>query len=121
VRFLTSFAVVLALSLGHGSSIPLHAAQEFKASPKTPARNVTGTVRSASSETVVVVGREKGKDSEWIFAVEPTTNIRKGSKAIVAADLKPGDGVLVRFVERNGKAHVESIRVKEVRKEALKK
>jgi hypothetical protein len=121
VRFLTSFVFAVALGLGPAIVLPVHAAPETKASPKSPSRNVTGTVRSSSADTVVVAGRDKGRDSEWTFAVEPTTDIRKGSKAIIAADLKPGDGVLVRFVERNGKAHAEWIRVKDARKDAGKK
>jgi len=81
---------------------------------------VSGTVRSASADTVVVAGRDKGKDAEWTFAVEPVTNIRKGSKAIVAGDLRAGDPVYVRYVERDGKATAESIVVKAPRKEAKK-
>ena len=83
-------------------------------------RNVSGTVRSSSNETVVVAGRDKGKDAEWTFAVEPTTNIRKGSKSITAGDLKSGDAVQVRFVEREGKALAESILVKAAKKEGVK-
>ena len=119
MRLLTSFAIAAVLALASAAFVPAGAAPDAKASPKSPSRNVTGTVRSSSPEAVVVAGRDRGKDNEWTFAVEPTTNIRKGSKAIVAADLKPGDPVQVRFVERNGKAHAESIRV-EVRKDAPK-
>jgi hypothetical protein len=79
---------------------------------KPTSRNVSGTVKSASLETVVVAGRDKGKDAEWTFAVEPTTNIRKGGKSIVAGDLKPGDAVQVRFTEQNGRAVARSILVK---------
>jgi hypothetical protein len=121
VRALTSFVIAVAFGLGPAVMSPVHSAQEPKASPKPPSRNVTGIVRSSSADTVVVTGRDKGKDSEWTFSVEPTTDIRKGSKAIIAADLKPGDGVRVRFVERNGKAHAEWIRVKDARKDAVKK
>jgi hypothetical protein len=87
---------------------------------KKAARNVSGTVRSSSDEAVVVTGRDMGKDAEWTFAVEPTTPIRKGTKAIVSRDLRPGDTVQVRFVERDGKALVESIRVREGRREPAK-
>jgi hypothetical protein len=125
VRLLTSFAITLALSLGHAASTPADASPELKSAqaqaPKATTRSVSGTVRSSSPDTVVVTGREKGKDSEWTFAVEPTTNIRKGTKAIVASDLKPGDGVDVRFVERNGKPHVEMIRVNVRGQAAVKK
>jgi hypothetical protein len=79
---------------------------------KPASRSVSGTVKSASLETVVVAGRDKGKDAEWTFAVGPTTNIRKGDKSIVAGDLKPGDAVQVRFTERDGRAVARSILVK---------
>ena len=79
---------------------------------KAVSRNVTGTVKASSQETVVVSGRLKGKDAEWTFAVEPTTSIRKGGKSIVASDLKPGDTVQVRFTEHGGKAMASSIVVK---------
>jgi len=79
---------------------------------KVASRNVRGTVKSSSSDTVVVAGRDKGKDAEWTFAVEPTTDIRKGTKSIVAGDLKPGDAVQVRFTEQDGKAMARSIVVK---------
>jgi hypothetical protein len=83
------------------------------ASPsKTPPRNVSGTIKSSSQEMVVVAGRDKGRDAEWTFAVEPTTDIRKGGKSIVARDLKPGDVVQVRFTEADGKAMARSIVVK---------
>ena len=88
-------------------------AQTAPASPsKAPVRNVSGTVKSSSQEMVVVAGRDKGRDAEWTFAVEPTTDIRKGGKSIVARDLKPGDVVQVRFTEADGKAMARSIVVK---------
>ena len=125
MRLLTSFAITLMLSLGPAAFAPADASPELKSAqaqtPKAAARSVTGTVRSSSADTVVVTGREKGKDNEWTFAVEPTTNIRKGTKAIIASDLKPGDGVDVRFVERNGKPHVEMIRVNVRGQAAVKK
>lgn len=79
---------------------------------KNASRNVSGTVKSSSVDTVVVAGRDRGKDAEWTFAIEPTTDIRKGGKSIVANSLKPGDSVQVRFTEREGKAMARSIVVK---------
>ena len=79
---------------------------------KPASRSVSGTVKSASLETVVVAGRDQGRDAEWTFTVEPTTNIRKGDKSIVAGDLKPGDAVQVRFTEQDGRAMARSILVK---------
>ena len=84
-----------------------------KGASKSATRTVSGTVKSSSQDMVVVVGRHQGKDAEWTFAVEPTTNIRKGGKSIVASDLKSGDVVQVRFSEQAGKPLATSIRVKE--------
>ena len=80
--------------------------------PKRAVRNVSGKVRSAVGDVVVVAGRDKGKDAEWTFAIDPSTHIRRGTKSIVATDLKPGEAVQVRYLERDGKAQAESILVK---------
>lgn len=92
-----------------------------KAAPKKVVRNVSGAVRAASNEAVVVLGRDKGREMEWTFAVEPTTNIRRGSRSIVGGDLKPGDAVQVRFSERDGKAVAEAILVKTPKKASAPK
>ena len=127
--FLVFLALVLAVTVATaglavaqtGTAAPtLDKKKTEKPAPKAT-RNINGTVRSASADTVVVAGREKGKEAEWTFAVEPTTNVRKGSKSIMAGDLKPGDAVNVRFVERGGKAMAESIVVRTPRKEETKK
>ena len=122
MRMLVALAVA-ALVLGTGFTVSAQtpAPAAGKPAEKKAIRNVSGTVRSVSQETLVVAGHDKGKDAEWTFAVEPTTNIRKGSKSIVAGDLKAGDAVQVRYVERDGKAMAQSILVKGgPRKEAKK-
>ena len=91
---------------------PAQAPADKAAAKKPPVRSVSGTVKSTSADTVVVGGRDKGKDTEWTFAVEPTTDIRKGTKSITAGDLKAGEGVNVRFVEQDGKALARSIIVR---------
>jgi hypothetical protein len=106
-----ALALSVAIALGSVAGALAQPPKPSK-STKPPSSNVTGTVLSASSETVVVSGRSKGKDAEWTFAVMPTTNIRKGSKSIVAGDLKAGDTVQVRYVEEGGKATAQSIVVK---------
>lgn len=123
MRTLVSVAIVLALTTGaapltHAQTAATPAPEKKADTPaaKKATRNVSGTVRSAAADTVVVAGRDKGKDAEWTFAIEPTTNIRKGGKSIVAGDLKPGDAVQVRYLERDGKAQAESILVKGPRK-----
>jgi len=119
VRMLVSLAVAVAVVLG-GETLTHAQAATDKAVTRKATRQVSGTVRSSSAETLVIGGRDKGKDAEWTFAVEPITNIRKGSKSITAADLKPGDAVQVRYVERDGKAMAQSILVKAPSKEAKK-
>jgi len=76
------------------------------------AKNAMGTVKSASADSLVVAGKEKGKDAEWTFAVDSKTAIRKSGKAITAADLKPGDPVQVRYMDHEGKATAMAVQVK---------
>ncbi len=78
----------------------------------TAQKTASGTVKSASGDTVVVVGREKGKDVEWAFAVDAKTMIKANRKAIVATDLKPGAAVQVRYSEQDGRALAHAISVK---------
>jgi Domain of unknown function (DUF5666) len=81
--------------------------------PKT--KSATGAVKSASADSVVVAGKEKGqtgKDTEWTFALDSKTAIRKGGKAITASDLKTGDHVHVRYADREGKPTAVAIRVR---------
>lgn len=79
---------------------------------KPAARNANGTVKSASADSIVVAGKEKGKDTEWTFAVDPKTMIKKGGKSITAADLKAGDAVHVRYTDADGKAVAQAVNVK---------
>ena len=54
----------------------------------------------------------KGKDEEWTFGVDPKTAIKKGGKAITAADVKAGDSVQVKYTEDAGKMMAQSVTVK---------
>lgn len=87
---------------------------------KAAAKSASGTVKSLSSDSVVVAGKVKGKEAEWTFAVDEKTKIKKGGKSIAAGDLKAGDSVSVRYMEREGKtiAHVITVRVAPVPKKA---
>jgi hypothetical protein len=109
-----SLALVLAVAGIAAAQAPTSGSTAAKKTDvqKPASRSVSGTVKSASLGMVVVAGRDKGKDAEWTFTVEPTTNIRKGDKSIVAGDLKPGDAVQVRFTEQDGRAMARSILVK---------
>jgi hypothetical protein len=79
---------------------------------KMPSKNASGTVKSASADSVVVAGKVKGKETEWTFAVDPKTSIKKAGKSVTAADLKEGDQVSVRYMEMDGKATAQAITVR---------
>ena len=83
-----------------------------KSSDVKKAKNAQGTVKSASADSLVVAGKEKGKDAEWTFAIDSKTAIRKSGKAITAADLKAGDQVHVRYMDHEGKATAMAVQVK---------
>jgi lipopolysaccharide export LptBFGC system permease protein LptF len=79
---------------------------------KMPSRSASGTVKSAAADSIVVAGKEKGKEAEWTFALDPKTTIKKGGKAITAADLKAGDNVSVRYHEMDGKTVAQTVTVR---------
>ncbi len=84
-----------------------------KAEKKASTKSANGTVKSASADSIVVAGKEKGKEAEWTFAVDPAkTKIKKGGKDITAADLKAGDSVTVRYAEQDGKATAHMVNVR---------
>ena len=53
---------------------------EKKAEKKPAAKSASGTVKSASADSLVVGGKSKGKDEEWTFGVDAKTKINKGGK-----------------------------------------
>ena len=85
---------------------------EKKAEKKAPTKSASGTVKSASADSLVVGGKMKGKDEEWTFGVDSKTKINKGGKSITAADIKPGDSVQVKYTEEAGKMAASSVTVK---------
>jgi hypothetical protein len=87
-------------------------AETKKSSDVKKAKTAQGTVKSASGDSLVVAGKEKGKDAEWTFAVDSKTAIRKSGKSITAADVKPGDHVSVRYMDHDGKATAMAVQVK---------
>ena len=88
------------------------AKMEKKAEKKPAAKSASGTVKSASADSLVVGGKMKGKDEEWTFGVDSKTTIKKGGKAITAADVKAGDSVQVKYTEDAGKMMAQSVMVK---------
>ena len=83
-----------------------------KKEKKPAAKSASGTVKSASADSLVVGGKMKGKDEEWTFGVDSKTTIKKGGKAITAADVKAGDSVQVKYTEDAGKMMAQSVMVK---------
>ena len=97
------------------ATAPAPAQKPAETKPKSEvkkAKTAMGTVKSASADSLVVAGKEKGKDAEWTFAVDAKTAIRKSGKAVTAADLKPGDQVQVRYMDHEGKATATAVQVK---------
>jgi lipopolysaccharide export LptBFGC system permease protein LptF len=85
---------------------------EKKMDKKPAAKSASGTVKSAGADSIVVAGKEKGKEAEWTFAVDPKTKIRKGGKDIAAADLKAGDSVSVKYTDQDGKTTAQMVTVR---------
>ena len=97
------------------ATTPAPAQKPAETKPKSEvkkAKTAMGTVKSASADSLVVAGKEKGKDAEWTFAVDAKTAIRKSGKAVTAADLKPGDQVQVRYMDHEGKATATAVQIK---------
>lgn len=84
-----------------------------KKAAKTKTAN--GTVKSASADSMVVAGKEKGKDAEWTFAVDAKTKVKRSGKDATAADIKTGDSVQVKYTEDAGKATAQSVTAKEAK------
>lgn len=87
---------------------------------KKPAAQIAnGTVKTSAADGLVVSGKAKdGKDTEWTFAVDPRTKIRKGGKDITAADLVAGDAVHVRYHAEAGKNVADEVMVRAPKKAA---
>lgn len=78
---------------------------------KMTSKTAAGTVKSASGDSVVVAGKNKGKDAEWTFGLDAKTKVKKGGKEVAANELKAGDAVSVRYMEHDGKAVAQTITV----------
>jgi hypothetical protein len=72
-------------------------------------KNANGSVKMSAADSLVVAG--KG-GTEWTFAVDEKTMIKKSGKSITAADIKPGDSVHVRYAEHEGKNVAERVTVR---------
>lgn len=73
------------------------------------AHTAAGTVKSASPDTLVVAGKAKGKETEWTFAIDDKTKIKKAGKDVTAKDVAAGDRVTVRYLDQGGKMVATSV------------
>jgi hypothetical protein len=117
----TEAAALIVAILGFGAS-PASAQDKPSTAGKTgvqtdrPARNgvrnVTGTVKSATADSLVVQGKERKKEREWAFSIDDKTTIRRrGQAGAPASDIKAGDSVTVSYTERDGKVVAQSVTV----------
>jgi hypothetical protein len=88
---------------------------------KGATKTAVGTVKSASPDSIVVAGKEKGKDMEWTFAVDDKTKVKKAGKDTMAKDLAAGDRVTVRYMDQDGKPTAMSVNVAAAKKVAADK
>ena len=83
-------------------------------------KTASGTVKSAAPDSIVVAGKDKGKDAEWTFAVDDKTKVKKAGKDTMAKDLAAGDKVTVRYMDHDGKATAMNVNVSGAKKAETK-
>jgi hypothetical protein len=99
---------------------PADTKMDKKDAKKGTTKTATGTVKSASPDSIVVAGKEKGKDAEWTFAVDDKTKVKKAGKDTMAKDLAAGDKVTVRYTDHDGKATAMNVNVSGAKKAETK-
>ena len=87
---------------------------------KAPHHTAVGTVKTVGPDSVVVAGKAKGKDTEWTFALNDKTKIKKAGKDVTAKDLAAGDKVTVRYMDEGGKMTAMAVNVSGAAKQAAK-
>jgi len=90
--------------------------QPEKAAPAQPATKVkrlTGSVKSASEENLVLEVTQKDKSTkEYTFALDPKAKLSRAGKAIVVKDVHSGDSATVSFTESEGKLVAKAVTVR---------
>lgn len=76
---------------------------------KAAHHTAAGTVKSVSPDSMVVAGKSKGKDTEWTFALNDKTKVKKAGKDAMAKDIAEGDKVTVRYMDDAGKMTAMSV------------
>ena len=87
---------------------------------KAPHHTAVGTVKTAGADNIVVGGKSKGKDTEWTFALNDKTKIKKAGKDVMAKDLAAGDKVTVRYMDEGGKMTAMTVNASAASKQAAK-
>lgn len=67
-----------------------------------PTWKVTGLIKSVSRNGIVVSGKEKGKETERVFWVHPSTTLKKSGQIISLNDLRAGDSVDITYALVDG-------------------
>src|SRR5215468_1654814 len=87
---------------------------------KMPHHTAVGTVKTVGPDNIVVAGKNKGKDTEWTFALDDKTKIKKAGKDVTAKDLAEGDKVTVRYIDEGGKMTAMTVSASAPSKQAAK-
>ena len=99
---------------------PATKAEKDTSMKKAPHHTAVGTVKTAGPDNLVVGGKSKGKDTEWTFAVNDKTKVKKAGKEVAAKDLAPGDKVTVRYMDEGGKMTAMTVNASAASKQAAK-
>src|SRR3989304_1167906 len=82
------------------------------AQPATKVKRLTGSVKSASEENLVLEVTQKDKSTkEYTFALDPKAKLSRAGKAIVVKDVHSGDSATVSFTESEGKLVAKAVTV----------
>jgi hypothetical protein len=99
---------------------PAPKADEKTSMKKVPHHTAVGMVKTAGPDNIVVAGKTKGKDTEWTFALNDKTKIKKAGKDVTAKDIAPGDKVTVRYMDEGGKMTAMTVNASTTSKQAAK-
>ena len=81
--------------------------------PAAKLQQVTGSVKSAAEESLVLEVPQKDKSTkEYTFTFDPRAKLSKAGKTIVAKDVQPGDSATVSFTESEGKLVAKAVTVR---------
>jgi hypothetical protein len=83
------------------------------AKPAAKLQQVTGSVKSASEESLVLEVPQKDKATkEYTFMLDPKAKLSKARKTIAVKDVQPGDSATVSFTESDGKLVAKAVTVR---------